>query len=142
MNSNELYHFGVKGMKWGVRRYQNKDGTLTAEGRKRLNSYINSDGTYTKKGLQKGFDKKIEKGVKTYISGKKINDPLVAEVIRQNKSQIDSMILAERIKQQEIVRRHQEEGIRFMQEQAMISQQQARQAASLAATNGMNPFLY
>lgn len=52
------------------------------------------------------------------------------------------MILAERIKQREIVRQHQEEGIRFMQEQAMISQQQARQAASLAATNGMNPFLY
>lgn len=33
--SNELYHHGIKGMKWGVRRFQKKDGTLTAEGKKR-----------------------------------------------------------------------------------------------------------
>lgn len=29
-----LCHWGIKGMKWGVRRYQNKDGTLTAAGKK------------------------------------------------------------------------------------------------------------
>lgn len=32
----ELYHYGVKGMKWGVRRYQNKDGSLTEMGKKRV----------------------------------------------------------------------------------------------------------
>lgn len=31
----ELYHWGIKDMKWGVRRYQNKDGTLTEAGKKR-----------------------------------------------------------------------------------------------------------
>lgn len=31
---NELYHWGVKGQKWGIRRYQNKDGTLTSAGKK------------------------------------------------------------------------------------------------------------
>ena len=33
-SANELYHHGIKGMKWGVRRYQNKDGSLTSAGKK------------------------------------------------------------------------------------------------------------
>lgn len=35
----ELYHHGVKGQKWGVRRYQNKDGSLTPAGKKRRSRY-------------------------------------------------------------------------------------------------------
>ena len=33
--TNELTHYGVKGMKWGVRRYRNKDGSLTPAGKAR-----------------------------------------------------------------------------------------------------------
>lgn len=32
---NELEHHGIKGQKWGIRRYQNKDGSYTDDGRKR-----------------------------------------------------------------------------------------------------------
>lgn len=32
-NQYELYHYGVKGMKWGVRRYVNSDGSLTDKGK-------------------------------------------------------------------------------------------------------------
>lgn len=32
---NELYHHGIKGQQWGVRRYQNPDGSLTPAGMKR-----------------------------------------------------------------------------------------------------------
>ena len=43
--SDELYHHGIKGQKWGIRRYQNEDGTLTSEGKKRygkgLGEYAN-----------------------------------------------------------------------------------------------------
>lgn len=58
--SNELYHFGVQGQKWGVRRYQNEDGTLTAEGKEhygrqltretgKLAKYENKSAKYTEK---------------------------------------------------------------------------------------------
>lgn len=39
IKGDELYHHGVKGMRWGVRRYQNKDGSLTSAGRKRYTDY-------------------------------------------------------------------------------------------------------
>lgn len=39
MHQTELYHHGIKGQKWGIRRYQNPDGTLTAEGKARLEKY-------------------------------------------------------------------------------------------------------
>lgn len=38
-----LMHFGIKGQKWGVRRFQNQDGTLTAEGRRRYLTELKAD---------------------------------------------------------------------------------------------------
>ena len=36
ITTNELAHHGILGQKWGVRRFQNKDGSLTEAGKKRL----------------------------------------------------------------------------------------------------------
>lgn len=74
---NELKHHGIKGQKWGVRRFQNTDGTLTSKGRKRLNeiktSVIEKATERAKAGVSsKGdFSSKIDykpSGVKTLRS--------------------------------------------------------------------------
>lgn len=46
MNNEELKHYGIKGQKWGRRRYQNKDGSLTPAGEKRYGSKENFEENY------------------------------------------------------------------------------------------------
>ena len=63
---NELYHHGIKGQKWGVRRFQNPDGSLTEAGKKH---YYKEDGSLTRAGkrhdinigkqMDKTFDEKV-----------------------------------------------------------------------------------
>lgn len=36
MNNDYLAHYGILGMRWGVRRFQNKNGTLTSAGKKKI----------------------------------------------------------------------------------------------------------
>lgn len=58
---NELYHFGIPKMRWGERRYQNYDGSLTPEGRERY-GVGGPRGTSEKKTLSKGQSKAIKIG--------------------------------------------------------------------------------
>lgn len=73
--NNELYHHGIKGMHWGVRRYQNADGTLTEAGLARA-AANSTDDRPLKKEL-KSYSKQVDryrKGEELYRQGHRITD--------------------------------------------------------------------
>lgn len=58
MNSEILSHHGILGQKWGIRRYQNPDGTLTEEGKRRLDRYRRKEYNRVSKELIRNTQKK------------------------------------------------------------------------------------
>lgn len=66
MEYNSLTHHGILGMKWGRRRYQNKDGSLTAAGKKRYGD-DNDDPEEAKKAYEEGKQRAIRSGSATEV---------------------------------------------------------------------------
>ncbi len=74
--SEIIYHHGIKGQKWGVRRFQNEDGTLTTAGKKRYAddfSYAEESSVSIKKNSD--GSETIPKGFKFNRVGKQTFDP-------------------------------------------------------------------
>ena len=58
ISDDEFYHWGIKGMKWGVRRKKNKNGTLTKAGKKRYKPNKSDEVQFGKRGAQRIADRR------------------------------------------------------------------------------------
>lgn len=65
MENNTLQHHGILGQKWGIRRYQNKDGSLTAAGKNRFKSKTANAGPNNREDHNKAHDKSKSKSVES-----------------------------------------------------------------------------
>lgn len=91
---NELFHHGIKGQKWGIRRYQNADGTLTDEGIKRyaIKGYAQDAYNRNKTKIGKAYDK--------YTGAHKIDGKMVYEAnsSKKNKARAEKYLSDEKKK--------------------------------------------
>lgn len=122
---SRLYHHGTKGMHWGIRRYQNEDGTLTEAGKKRY--YVRGkEGQLSKRG-QKRLVKEYSKDRILDIGGKKHreavgkfvkslaeNDPKYQKAYQKYSSSFnhDKKIMLNRTKKQEKMMREGEAAVK------------------------------
>ena len=119
---NELRHHGILGMKWGIRRFQNKDGSLTSSGKKRYAD----DNSERKKSRNKKIA--ITAGITAGVTFSAVSAYLVA---KNRKSKAMSVVAEMSAKRGAEIRQNAQRGMEFMN-RAMSRQNSAMSGANSA----------
>lgn len=92
---NELTHHGIRGMRWGIRRYQNKDGTLTNAGKKRKSESLHEDyiKSHTRKSSKSMSDAELRSRINRLEMERKYTQ-LSTERINKGKAYVNKSIKA------------------------------------------------
>lgn len=124
--STELCHHGVKGQKWGVRRYQNLDGSLTNAGKARRKKKSSKEEVRSGKTTQERINSYKQR--LATVKDMTIEEAKRATNIHQ--AQINDWVTQQHIQNIQ------------MQEAIRLSIEASNRTASLGLTGGMNPFLF
>ena len=92
--SNYIKHHGIKGQKWGVRRFQNKDGTLTPAGKQKYGSKENFEKQYPeeRKAATKAATKAVKKASDKGVDAVKAAREVEAERTKKRQAKADKAL--------------------------------------------------
>ena len=94
---NDLRHHGIKGQKWGVRRFQNSDGSLTEAGRKRYGDGSSIEDYQNAIKKTKAAGESVENIRKFNNDVKRIKDPAMEKRIRKSTEAMTDKELQQRV---------------------------------------------
>ena len=92
--NNELYHHGIKGQRWGVRRYQNPDGSYTPEGRNRRNKEdreVRKSRLNNSRHASRLSDKDLDEAITRLKKERELKN-LTNELVRPGKARVEKLM--------------------------------------------------